>query len=359
MKTIYSMILRSFIPIFLASILFFMFILQLADLFSNLWRYFNNDISILQMGKIALLYMPQCIAYSLPIALLFSISFTLGMLYANNELIAILGSGISFYRLILPFIVISLFLSVFNFWFNDSIVIPTVKEKNNLYRELLKINVSYNRANATVISDDNRTVYQTEYYDDKKKTLTGVIIIVRAEDYSFLKRLDASWAGWNGKNWVLHNCTVYTRDKTKDSVSVSRKNEYSDSKFIKEPDSIRKVSRKVDEMNFKDGLKWVETLKKSGLPFRKALTNLYKKIAFSLTPLIVALIAGAVGSSFKKNILLMSLLVSLCVSVVYYVVQMVAVIMAKNGYISPLAGAWGAFIFFLFIGFGLFRFVKT
>ncbi|RKX85469.1 MAG: YjgP/YjgQ family permease, partial [Spirochaetes bacterium] len=347
MKTIHSMILRSFIPIFLASILFFILILQLADLFSNLWRYFNNDISILQMGNIALLYIPQCIEYSIPIALLFSISFTLGILYANNELIAILGSGISFYRLIFPFIIISLLLSVFNFWFNNSIVIPTVKEKNNLYRELLKINVSYNRANATVISDDNRTIYQTEYYDDKKRTLTGVIIIVRANDYSFSKRLDASWAEWNGKNWVLHNCTIYTWDKIKDSVSIMRLLKYSDTGLKKEPDSFRKISRKVDEMNYRDGIKWVETLKKSGLPFREALTNLYKKIAFSLTPLIVALIAGAVGSSFKKNILLMSLLVSLSVSVVYYVLQMVAVIMAKNGYIPPLAGAWGAFIFFL------------
>ncbi|MCD6122584.1 MAG: LptF/LptG family permease [Spirochaetales bacterium] len=359
MKTIHSMLLRTFIPIFLASILFFILILQLADLFSNLWRYFNNDISILQMGNIALLYIPQCTAYSIPIALLFSISFTLGILYANNELIAILGSGISFYWLISPFIVISLLLSVFNFWFNDSIVIPTVKEKNNLYRELLKINISYNRANATVISDDNRTIYQTEYYDDKKRTLTGVIIIVRADDYSFSKRLDASWAEWNGKNWVLHNCTIYTWDKIKDSVSIMRLLKYSDTGLTKEPDSFRKISRKVDEMNYRDGLKWVETLKKSGLPFREALTNLYKKIAFSLTPLIVALIAGAVGSSFKKNILLMSLLVSLSVSVVYYVMQMVAVIMAKNGYIHPLAGAWGAFIFFLFIGIGLFRFAKT
>lgn len=359
MKTIYSMILRSFISIFLAAILFFVLILQLADLFSNLWRYFNNDISILQMGNIAFLYIPQCIAYSIPISLLFSISFTLGILYANNELIAILGSGISFYRLIVPFIVISLLLSIFNFWFNDQIVIPTVKEKNKLYKELLKINISYNQSNATVISDDNRIIYQTEYYDDKKQTITGVLIIVRDKDYSFLQRLDASWADWNGKNWVLHNCTVYTWDKTKNMVSVERKNEYSDSKLIKTPGSFRRISRKVDEMNFKDGVKWVAALKKSGLPYREALTNLYKKIAFSLTPLIVALIAGAIGSSFKKNILLMSLLVSLSVAVVYYGMQMLTVTMAKHGYIPPLVGAWGAFIFFLFIGIGLFRFAKT
>ncbi len=359
MKSIQFMVLRAFLPVFLAAILFFVLILQLADLFSNLWRYFNNNVSILQMGKIAYLYLPMCISYSIPIALLFSISFTLGGLYANNELIAILGAGISFYRVIAPFIVLSFLLSVFSFWFNDSIVIPTYREKNSIYKELLRINVSYNRSNATVISDNNRIIYQTEYYNDKKKTLTGVLLIFRNRDYSFLKRIDAAWAEWNGSNWVLHNSTVYTWNKDTKTIKTERMDLYSDKELIKAPESFRKITRKVDEMSYSDASEWVETLKKSGLPYREALTNFYKKISFSLTPLIVALIAGAIGSSFKKNILLMSLLISLSVSVVYYVMQMVALIIAKNGYIPPLAGAWGSFIVFFVVSIGLLKTAKT
>jgi lipopolysaccharide export system permease protein len=46
----------------------------------------------------------------------------------------------------------------------------------------------------------------------------------------------------------------------------------------------------------------------------------------------------------------MNLLTALMVSVVYYVLQMVSVILAKNGLLPPLAGAALAFVIFLVVG---------
>ena len=39
MKTIYRMVLTTFILVFLVSVLFFVLVVQLLDLFTNLWRY--------------------------------------------------------------------------------------------------------------------------------------------------------------------------------------------------------------------------------------------------------------------------------------------------------------------------------
>jgi lipopolysaccharide export system permease protein len=66
-----------------------------------------------------------------------------------------------------------------------------------------------------------------------------------------------------------------------------------------------------------------------------------------------------IGGSFKKNILLMSLLISLIISVLFYVTQMVTVIMANLGYISPITGAFSPFFLFIVSGAWLVRFVKT
>ncbi len=67
-------------------------------------------------------------------ALLFKVSFTLGSLYKNNELIAILGSSISLYRLVAPFIAIGIILSIGGFFFEDRVVIDSFKQKNEIYR---------------------------------------------------------------------------------------------------------------------------------------------------------------------------------------------------------------------------------
>jgi lipopolysaccharide export system permease protein len=112
-------------------------------------------------------------------------------------------------------------------------------------------------------------------------------------------------------------------------------------------------------MNREESLRYVASIRRAGLPFRASLTDYYRKFSFACTPLIVALIASSLGSTFRKNILLMSLLAALVISVVFYVAQMVAAILSKNGYIPPLAGAWSPFTLFLVLGFMLFRTART
>jgi lipopolysaccharide export system permease protein len=79
-----------------------MMVIELMDIFTNLWRYINNNVSFLSILKVAYLYMPKCIFYVIPIATLFSVSYTLGSMFAKNEFIAIFGSGISIYKLTFP-----------------------------------------------------------------------------------------------------------------------------------------------------------------------------------------------------------------------------------------------------------------
>ncbi len=359
MITIHKMTVKSFLPVFFISILFFVLILELVDMFSNLWRYYNNDVTVLQMLKISLLYLPKCIFYSVPIALLFSIAFALGTMYANNELIAVLGAGISFYQLILPLILIGILLSGFQFWFENSVVIPTYKEKEKLYNTLVNKNVSYDNKNVTVISDNNRAIYRAGYYNNRRKTLTDVMIVIKDERGNFKRRIDAAWAEWNGKYWILHNARIFSWDSSHKELIEEDRSDYSDNSINKKPDAFKEITRKVEEMNFNDATEWIKTLKKAGLPYREALTNYYKKIAFSLTPLIVVLLSSVIGSSFKKNILLMSLISALSLTVVYYGTQMFTSVLAKNGYIPPLMGAWAPFIIFFSGSVFLFRYTKT
>ena len=102
MTLLYKMLLIAFIPVLVMALLFFILILELVDLFANLWRYLNHDVTMMDIFRVMWLYIPKCISLSVPIAMLFSISFTLGNHYASNELISVFGAGISLYRFVLP-----------------------------------------------------------------------------------------------------------------------------------------------------------------------------------------------------------------------------------------------------------------
>jgi len=350
MKTIYRMILSTFILVLLVSVLFFVLVVQLLDLFANLWRYLAHETSLQQILTIAYYYLPKCLSYAIPPGLLFSAAFTLGILYKNNELIAILGSGISLFRLVLPFVLIGVALSVFSFFFEQHVVIDSFIRKNQMFRAAVRQEISYSNTNVTVISADTYTIYQVNYYNDKKQTLTDLMVLERGENNGFLSRIDADWAEWNGKHWILHNSRRYLWEDSGQTVVLQRSALYEATELTEAPETFRKTTRDVEEMRGTEAREWIAKLKRAGLPYRGALTEYYKKFFFAASPFIVVLIAAGMGGRFKRNVLLMNLLTALLVSVIYYVAQMVAVILAKNGLLPPLAGAGLSFVLFLVVG---------
>jgi lipopolysaccharide export system permease protein len=351
------MLVKLFIPIFVVTILFFILVFELMDIFSNLWRYISLDVGFAEIFNIAFLYLPKCISYSLPIALLFACTFVLGHLYMNNELISVFGSGISLYSFVLPLILIGILASVGGFFFEEYVVIDSYKQKNQLFQFVIKHTVSYSNSNVTVISDDNAFIYQVNYYNDKQKTLSGVTVMERDKSNRLIARIDAEHADWNGENWTLHQCRIF---RLADGQYVEEEAKtYSSKRISARPGIFRRISRDIDEMPSFDARAYINQLKRAGLPYQEALSKYHRKFSFALTPLIVVMIASSIGGLFQKNVLLMSLISSLAIVVVYYVLQMVAMALSRNGYLPPVFGAWTSFTVFVGVGIGLFRVART
>lgn len=352
MKTLNYMVLKSFLPVFFIALVFFMLILQLVDLFANLTQYLNQGIPFSQIFLVQMYYIPKSLSSAIPTALLFSIAYTLGTFYGSNELISVFGAGISLYRFIVPLLLVGLLLSVGDFWFEEKVVIESFKTKNEMSRDLLNVTVSFSNTNVTIMSPDAAIIYKADYFNDNTLTLTGLTILEKDEDGGFFRRIDAGWANWQEGLWQIHQCRIYTLDKATNEVREQYEEVFSQENINTHPDMFRRTTRNIEEMLMGEAREWIDSLKSSGLPYKGALTEYYKRFAFALTPLIVALLSSAIGGRFKKNVLLMSLLISLVLSVIYYVTQMMTIIFAKLGYISPIVGAWGASFVFL-IGAGV------
>lgn len=359
MRTLHSMLLRSFLPIFLIALLFFVLTLEMVDIFANLWRYLNNDAAISEILRVALMFLPKSTTFALPPALLFAVSFTLGNLYASNELISILGAGISFIRFIFPLLLLGIVLSIGYFFFHEALVIDTYAAKNELSRQLLGQKVSYSNTDITVLGERNRNVYHADYYNDTAKTLSGLTILRRDSEGAFAGRIEAGWAEYVDAGWILHDVTEYTATESTE-MSWNSTAQQRAPFFDITPFHFQRKTKNVEELHVGEARAWIETLRKSGRSgYKAALTDYYKRFSFALTPCIVILISAAIGSRFKKNILLMSLMASLILSVVYYVSDMILGLFAKQGIIEPATGAWAAVLFFLALGAVLLRHAKT
>jgi len=337
-------LMKQFLPVCLVALLFFVVMLELGDLFSNLWKYLSNDVSAKEILRVMWLYIPKCVSYSMPLSVLFASSYTMGNMYARNELTSIFASGYSLFSLIAPLLILGLFLSLFMFYFEDNIVIHSVSEKNNLNHILLKQEQSLSNTNIVVLSESGTKVYMADYYENVDKKLYSLIVIIRNPSGVPEYILQSPVATWSGTEWILEDSVCYSFLNLN---KVAMTNNDVPTKLTERPQTFMRNITSVDELSAQEAKSYIEKMKKSGSPYAEQLSNYYKRFSFPLTIFIVLFFSISLGGRFKKNIMLMSLLLSLSIAVAYYVMQMVTMLFAKWEYISPFSGAWLPVIFFI------------
>ncbi len=355
--TLHLMLLVRFFPVFLIAIAFFVSILQLIDLFENITSYIDREVPFVQVLRVHMLYLPRSLHFAVPMSLLFAGAFTLGTMYSRNELIAVFGSGVSLSSFVTPVILVGLVLSVGSFLFEEHVVISTITAKEALERELLRVSASRSASNVTRLGEAGRLLYHADFYNDETRTLSGVLLVERDEEGSIVRIVSARSARWAGTSWEARSARVFERsgeeftERYADSEALPR--------YTLAPEAFRRIGRDIDQMRLEEAAAWIESQRAAGLPYRQDLTKYHERYSFSLTPLIVVMIATAVGGRFRKNILLMSLLVALCVAVVYYVTQMISGLLAYSGFMSPILGAWSGVLLFVVLGLALLRLSRT
>jgi lipopolysaccharide export system permease protein len=346
---------KQFWPVFVIAISMFVLLLCLIDLFANLTRYLNYEVPMNQILLISAYFVPKSVSYAMPISLLFAAAYVLGDLYARNELTSIFSSGIPFWRFVMPLVVIGIMTSVFSFFFQDIVVIPTLKQKNFLSRTALRQQRSESNSDIVIKTRNGQVIYSVDYYDVSSSVLNGVSIVEQGEAGDFIFLIRAPRAVWNGEFWDLHNALLYAweggflRVKPLDSTDAYRE----------KPDTFRRNAVDVEDLPVRDAAFLIQDLKNAGLPFIGAQAEYHHRFSFSAASFVVMILSISMGGRFKKNILLMTLSMSLIATVVFYVMEMICMMMAQLGYIPPMIGAWFPILFFTAVGLFLLRSAKT
>jgi lipopolysaccharide export system permease protein len=348
-------LLKQFFPVFLVAVSMFVLLLSLIDLFANLWRYLNYEVPLKEILRVCLYYLPKSFSYAFPISLLFATAYTLGDLYARNELTSIFSSGIPFARFSLSLVFVGILASVFSFFFEDALVIPTFKIKSDLSRTLLRQQRTENNSDIVIKARNGRLIYSVDYYDDINVTLNGVHIIEQTEDGEFLSLIRSPKASWTGEYWALSNPMAY---EWVDGILRSRIPEDTGG-YREHPDTFKRNAVEVEFLPAGEAALLVRDLRNAGLPFTGALADYHHRFSFSAVSFVVIILSISMGGRFKKNILLMSLLASLVVAVVFYVIEMLSMMMARLGLIPAFLGAWLPVGVFIAVGFFLLRSAKT
>lgn len=368
-------VLKKFFGIFIAAMMFFIMILELVSLFANLWSYINRGVTIDQIAQLMLYYAPRCAWYSIPMSMLFATAYMLSDLYAKNELLAIFASGISLLRFTLPLLIFSIFASIGLFFFEDRVVVKYQAKYDSMQEEVLHKKKSLNNEDVIVIAEAGRLIYNVGFYDSELKRIYQTYVIFRNEDMTLdgIAYIDTglwisdqeepeeenkvkNFSGESG-HWEISNTSFY---QMKDGQYETRKlpPEYA-SRLIENPSTFQTKTVSVTQVTAKEAREYIEHLDKAGLPSQEAKAEYYKKFAFPFIVFIVVFLAIGLSGKTRKNVLLISLALSISAVVVFYVTQMVTMLMATYGVIPPVMGEWLPILLFTGISIVLLRYTRT
>jgi len=290
---------------FLAAVIFaisgFLFIYIITNLFENIGYFVDRKATLLTILKYYLLFSPKIIVLLMPLATLMGIYFSLGLITKHNEVLAIRGLGISPFRIYRPIFLYGFFLSILVFAFNLSLV-PKSKHLLNEFkrRQIDQINDTdklYSR-NINYITDRGETVNikrlnENEIYE---------IHILAYEDGKIISRIDATRGIWKDSSWTLFN--VYSRDFVGDMVILDTKEKKTIKNFKVPPEELAKSKYNPINFPFKDLLRYIKKLDRSGQKSDEERIELLERISYPFVSFILLLFGCPLALEVKRRGLL-------------------------------------------------------
>ena len=232
-------------------------------------------------------------------------------------------------------------------------------ENDNVILTISSTSCSSNTFNIVVLSDSAKIIYKAKRYQDSVKRLENVFFVFRDDEKNLEAIIHADTALWNEEqqNWDLENTFQY--ENVNGTLVLGPVDEKYKSQLTEKYEIFRRTTLDVANVNAADAKIYINHLKKAGLPYNEQLSVYYKKFSFPFILLISAFLAIGVTGKTRKNVLLISLSLSIVAVVLFYVFQMVTMVLAKTGVITPFMGAWLPDIVFLFIAGVLLKYSRT
>ena len=303
--------------------------------------------------QVLLLKMPEFIAYAFPMSTLLAALMTYSRLSSDSELIALRSCGVSVYRLVMPAIILSLFITGMTFLFNELVVPsanyqaeatlnkalnsekPSFQENNIFYPEYEEVI----QPNGEAVRGLKRLFYANQFDGERMKGLT----ILDWSQQGLNQIVTAESARWNPvqNTWDFFNGTIYVISPDASYRNILRF-ENQQLKIPRAPLDLAGKDRDSTQMNIPELLEYMEIVRIGGdmKKLLKVKVSFQQKISFPFVCLVFGLVGSALGTRPQRTGRATSFGISVVVIFAYYLSGFISGAFGQLSILSPFMAAW-------------------
>ena len=325
----------SFVALAVA-VLTIMLIMQ--TLFELMDMLINKKVAWPYIVKLLAYRLPAFLVVTFPISLLASSELAIGRLSTDGEITAMRAGGISLRRIMIPFLIAALSISILAFLINDYIVPEANHTSQNIIREIvLKKGPPNIKRNVFFRDAENRYFYINLF--DEVNMIMQDIMVYELTNEKFPRTITAKKGKWVVDTWKLENGTIYNYDE---EGKITYEMSFENLDIIVKEDLKKFFSnqRTPQEMSSKELRQQIDILQQAGANTKSFEVALHMKYSIPFSGLIFVLLGVPLGLRVKRGSKATGIILSFVLVLLYYIFLSATRSFGRGDILAPLLAAW-------------------
>jgi lipopolysaccharide export system permease protein len=340
---------QAFLRVFFTSLICVTSLYVIVDFFDRISTFLNTGAPVWTVVRYFFYKAPLSISRVIGFATLFSALFCLGMMTRTNEMTAMRSSGISVQRIALPLIILSSFICLFTFFWNETLVPMFARQAQTIFKTEVRGKQQQSLfGTADIWIRGEGSFINVNNFDPVTNTLQGVTVFLLNRDFSLRGFVETPMARWNGRGWETTELTAW-------NVLPDGKTVPAESAVVppitETPEDLKLLAQEAEEFAFFDLQKQISDMKSKGIDATPYEVDLQTKLALPLISLLMVLIA--IPFALKRQMsggMAVSFGLAMLIGFGYWVLAALCISLGHSGALPPWLSAWLPNSIFAMIG---------
>lgn len=349
MKKLDLYIVKKFLTTFMFTILLIVTIAIVIDITEKIDDFLDNKLSLtFVVTKYYVHFIPWIGMMLSSLFVFISVVFFTSRMSGNSEIVAALAGGVSFYRLLVPYLLTALFLMGVFMYFNHRIVPKSNLERIEFEDKYVKAVDKKRDKNFHLQIAQDTFLYLQNYNEPNqsgyKFSLEGI-----KNKHAYYK-LTADKIEWKGDSlgWQLENI-IERKDMGWKEVITETQTEIRQLGF--EPDVLEEKVMFKETMTSTELKQYIKDEKqRGGVNLDFFYVELYKRTTVPVSTIILTIIGVALTSRKMRGGLGIHIVLGMLLAVTYIAILQFSITFATKGNLDPLLASWIPNIIFGVIG---------
>ena len=339
-------IIKKFLGTFFFILSLIILIVIIFDVSEKIDEFLEHKLSLqIILKEYYLHFIPYFTNLFSPLFIFISVIFFTSKMANNTEIIAIFNSGISFNRLLRPFLISSIILATLSFLLASFFIPPSNKKRIEFEEKYLRNNYSLHAKNIHLQIEPGQYIYVENF--NQKRNVGYKFTLENFKDGKLISKLKANYVEFDTITniWSINNYEIRIFDENGETLENGIN---IDTIINLRPSDFKKYKKIVETMNIFELNQFIKQEEIKGgeeIIYHKIEKN--KRIAFPFASIILTLIAVAISSKKIRGGVGVNLGLGILIAFSYILFMQISTTFSTNSNLSPMLAVWIPNIIFL------------